>query len=208
MCLASDYITPSSQLSPENEPRPVSWLRSDTCRHVQGEAHCAFTDGLFNSGLGISIITTDERLAELETHAAFQTDHQPSSNAVPYEAAQIPGKGVGLVATRPIRAGEAVMVRTPAVMVDGRAFTDLAHDDLTEMLLLGIDALPSRHQSQYLNLSTHDEVDSHAERVFKIFATNSFRTRMGENGPDFHSTFTEGVYTFSQRFQSLAADTD
>ncbi|KAJ4420308.1 SET domain-containing protein 5 [Gnomoniopsis sp. IMI 355080] len=116
---------------------------------------------------------------------------KPWKNASPaYHEEEISGKGVGLVATRRIAAGELVLARTPAVLVDNEAFTELGEGSLTRLLVQAIEALPQQHQSEYLKLTTHDEVQSHDERIYKVFAKNNYRTKIA-NTSDFHATFID-----------------
>ncbi|KAJ4396374.1 SET domain-containing protein 5 [Gnomoniopsis smithogilvyi] len=110
--------------------------------------------------------------------------------ASPYRDVNIPGKGVGLVATRVVEPNEVYMARTPAVMLDDTAFRLLGRARLTALLTKAVDDLPYAHRMEYLNLTTHSEVESHAERVYEIFMKNNFRTEV-QNVEVFHSAFTQ-----------------
>lgn len=170
------------------------WLKGDACHDLGPSQFCTFTHPRFNRGLGIALITTDAIVKDISSWLALQApDPEVGKPAAvpPYEAKQIPGKGVGLIATRDIKQGELIMTRTPAVVVDGTAFNDLSTNNLTEALADAIKSLPQQHQHEYLQLSTHDDATTYEERVYKVFATNNFRTKL-KNGKEFHSTFTEG----------------
>lgn len=169
------------------------WVKGDACHGLGPSQFCTFTHPRFNRGLGIALITTDAILEDILPSFTWQTlDSELDSPAAvpPYEAKDIPGKGVGLIATRDIRRGELIMARTPAVVVDGTAFNNLSTNHLTQALAHAIKSLPQQHQHEYLQLSTHDDATNYEERVYKIFATNNFRTKF-KNGQNFHSTFTE-----------------
>lgn len=169
------------------------WVKGDACHDLGRSQFCTFTHPRFNRGLGIALITTDAILEDISSWFTLQApDLQAGEPAAvpPYEAKQIPGKGVGLIATRDIMQGELIMTRTPAVVVDGTAFNNLSTNHLTQALAHAIKSLPQQHQDEYLQLSTHDDATTYEERVYKVFATNNFRTKL-KNGKDFHSTFTE-----------------
>lgn len=178
----------------ESKSLDSGWVKGDACHGLGPSQFCTFTHPRFNRGLGIALITTD---AILEDVLSLFTSQTPDSEVgrpaavPPYEAKEIPGKGVGLIATRDIRQGELIMARTPAVVVDGTAFNNLSTNHLTQALAHAIKSLPQQHHHDYLQLSTHDDATTYEERVYKIFATNNFRTKF-KNGKDFHSTFTEG----------------
>ncbi|KAK0714154.1 hypothetical protein B0T26DRAFT_742532 [Lasiosphaeria miniovina] len=221
---SSPSSSPSSPSSSPSSPSSSPWSRSLVCRRVGRDEFCAFTHRGFAAGEGIAVITTPARILVLGSQPpldipASQPDSSPSpssntdTDGVDYTDALIAGKGVGLVAARPIRAGRRLAMRTastPAVMVDDRAFTGLRRDDLAALLAQAIVALPEPHQARFLNLSATasdgDKDDSGLARVFRIFATNAFKTtvKLGADaavavgvpsgpdaGIDFHSTFTE-----------------
>jgi len=181
-------------------PEPVQprWIKSSLCRRLDGNKFCAYTELSFNNGEGVSILTTPERIAELASERAFTGDRdeplirkRPETMS-PYRDADIPGKGIGLVATHPIRAGQLIMSSTPAIIVDGKVFEGLGDQDLAKLISSAVEALPSIHRGRFLNLSTHDAVDDPANRAHRIFTTNAFRTPVGRGKLDLHSTFTEG----------------
>lgn len=185
--------TTKTRTSPEDD-----WVRGDLCHEIPGGSeskYCTFTHPSFNHGLGVSVVTTPEIFQKFAGLPVFgrnrHHDHLEGEMASPFRDVQIPGKGVGLVATRPVEASEVYMARTPAVMLDDTAFRLLGRSRLTALLTKAVDDLPHAHRAEYLNLTTHSEVGSHAERVYEIFMKNNFRTEV-HNLKVFHSTFTQG----------------
>lgn len=197
------------------------WIRGSLCHEIPGssdDVFCTFTHLSFNDGLGVSIVTTPEVFAKLSALPVFTTatpspqrekdqeDHpeaQTGSTSTstpdprllppPYRAVPIPGKGLGLVASRPLAAHETLLARTPAVMVDDVAFRRLGRARLAALLARAVDDLPRRHRAGYLALTAHDEAAARArgERAYEVFMKNNFRTPV-EGVEVFHSTFTEG----------------
>lgn len=177
-----------------------AWIRGDVCREIPSEPeskYCTFTHPSFNHGLGVSIITTPEKFQKVVQMSVFGDQAKPKplegDSAPPYKDVLIPGKGVGLVTTRPVEVNEIYMTRTPAVMLDDTAFRLLGRSRLTALLTKAVDDLPHVHRAEYLNLTTHSEVETHAERVYEIFMKNNFRTEI-QNLEVFHSAFTQGQY--------------
>jgi hypothetical protein len=173
----------------------LGWfVKGDACHGLGPGQFCTFSHPKFNRGLGVALITTDATVQDLSSWLILQPEDASSevlAAVPPYEAQQIPGKGVGLIANRDIKQGELILARTPAVVVDGAAFNNLSTAHLTRLLAHAIEALPHDHQRDYLQLTTHDDARTYEERVYKIFAKNNFRTKF-KNGKEFHSTFTEG----------------
>lgn len=99
-------------------------------------------------------------------------DYDPEST--PYKFVHVPGKDMGVVATRPIYRGEHLMSHTPAVMIDYGAFDDLSESERMRLLTEAVDQLPSSLRTKYLDLSTHDGASNHVEKVHKILKTNGF----------------------------------
>lgn len=188
------------------------WIKGTVCHEVPGGSdsrYCTFTHPTFNHGLGISIITTPEVFQKFSKRPVFgknDENHAPlerdMSSLPPYKDMPIPGKGIGLVAARPIKVNEVYLARTPAVMLDDTAFRLLGRSRLTALLVKAVDDLPYTHRSEYLNLTTHNEVESHADRVYQIFMRNNFRTEV-ENIEVFHSTFTQGECISDLGFTSM-----
>ncbi len=190
--LEGDYSRHEGQLI-----RHKAWAQVGTCHHNKEDEFCAFSNPAFNGGDGISIITTRESMPKIASRSVFNDEsdiqgHHKSSDAAPYEVADIPGKGFGLIATESIRYGQLIMSRTPAVVVNTKAINGLERGHLADLLRNGIESLSEEHRRHYLNLSTHDSAGTYEERIYKIFKTNSFRTGTHDGESDFHSTFTKG----------------
>lgn len=169
------------------------WVQGDACQDIGSAKFCSYTRTSFNDGFGVSLITTSKRLDEISSLPAFTTKKPWRNSKLSYHEEEVPGKGIGLVATRQIPAGELILARTPAVLVDDEGFTDLGESSLTRLLVQAIEGLPEQHQSEYLKLTTHENVKRHDERVYQIFAKNNYRTRIA-NTTDFHATFVDGKF--------------
>lgn len=186
------------------------WVKGDSCQELGSSSFCTFTTATFNEGFGLSVITTEQRLESLSSLPVFAQQEQKKpwggkASDVSYEQQEVPGKGIGLVATRRISAGELILARTPAVLVDDDAFRGLDQGRLTQVLVPAIEMLPAKHQSEYLKLTTHQETHGHDEKIYNIFAKNNYRTRIA-NSTDFHATFIDGQYFLASTLCSVVGD--
>lgn len=103
------------------------WSVHPTCAYPADESskYCLYTHTALHGGADISIITTPEIAAEA---VALLEDPDPRwykwnepvapehGGEEPYELKEIPGKDIGVVATRRIRRGEVVLSDTAAVI--------------------------------------------------------------------------------------------
>ncbi|OTB11409.1 hypothetical protein K445DRAFT_321999 [Daldinia sp. EC12] len=172
------------------------WKSGGICRGARADKFCVFTNEVFNRGEGVSIITTARSISTISTRPAFLTDKaeaigSDSKSAVPYREVEIPGKDIGLVAARAIRAGELIMARTPAIMVNENAINTLGKKVVSELLIRAADNLPSQHRESLLKLSTHGSTSDYGDKLYKILQTNSFRTGYHDGVNPFYSLFTE-----------------
>lgn len=110
----------------------------------------------------------------------------------PYREEEFEGKGIGLVATRTIRAGELIMARTPGIMMNEKAIQVLGKKAVSELLVRAVDDLPQHHRETLLNLSSHSSAADAGDLIFKILQTNSFRTGYHDGVSPFYSLFAEG----------------
>lgn len=194
ICLKSESSRLGNTTRKVEHRPPPSWVHSKPCTKSGKTEYCAFTQRSFSGNEGLSVVTTPERISRLAKGIFSDKKGKtrlPHSSGSSYEDAEIPGKGIGLIATKPIRAGQCVMTRTPAVMIDRSALDALSNDASVALLIQGVEALPTIHRDRYLNLTTHMDVASRITRISQIFAVNSFRTEVGDQGADFHSVFTE-----------------
>ncbi|KAK4038549.1 SET domain-containing protein 5 [Parachaetomium inaequale] len=171
---------------------------------------CAFTHASFNNNQGITVITTPDRLRLLSTLPPVTTDNgaaaaaaggggdpQPELETIkPYKPIQIPGKGIGLVATKPIRTGTRIMSATPAILVDDRAWKGIRAQEMGVLVAEGVAGLPDKERERVMGLSVKSGWQG--GREYGVVAGNAFRVVIdlvgmlgGGEGLEFHGVFTE-----------------
>lgn len=174
-------LTTKYQASSHTHP---AWTRAASCSASANgtDEYCVFTSATFGGGRGISVVTSPQRadfLAQLPAFArgndVLKHDNvEPDPATAPFEFVHVPGKDMGVVATRPIYRGEHLMSFTPAVVIDYGAFEMLELDEVQRLQTEAVDQLPAYVRGRFLGLSTHDGASGHMERVEKILRTNAF----------------------------------
>ncbi|KAI1767860.1 SET domain-containing protein [Hypoxylon sp. FL1150] len=180
-------------LSQEASSPLSSWRSSGFCREFRAQKFCVFSNPAFNHGEGISVVTTGKSMAAIAGRPAFFSDDDDNGimPEPPYREEEVKGKGIGLVATRRIRAGELIMARTPGLMVNERAIDVLGRKAISELLRRAINDLPQRHKDGLLKLSSHSSASDADDLIYKILQTNSFLTGRHDGTDPFYSLFTE-----------------
>lgn len=172
--------------APDSQADPI-------CHRAGSDNYCTYTDARFNDGEGLSVIATAESIAYITNRTAIHRNILVPKIDARYREVEIRGKGRGLVATEAIRAGQTLISRTPAVVVNRNAVKGLRIDELDEMLVRAVGDLPPTHRDEILQLSTHDGAKTYKERVGKIFRTNSFSTGFHDGKSSFQSLFATGM---------------
>ncbi|KAK6843827.1 hypothetical protein PG987_004687 [Apiospora arundinis] len=159
----------------------ASWRHKTSCSASEKKEFCAYTSPEFANGRGIMMLTTPQRAAEVERsriftepeiYASMSNLNAETSDRWKIEA--VPGKGMGLIATRNLQVGDHIMSTTPSAMIDYDVFYELQADQIHQMQGEGVSYLPERHRNIFLNLSTHDGAEDYNSRVNKIILTNAF----------------------------------
>ena len=165
---------------------------------------CVYSSPEFNNGRGITFITAKQAMDDIRTlpifHAANETSGlqskgpsprlngkppstQSESDDPPFRITEVPGKGLGVVATRPIVRGQRIMRHPPTVVVHRQFVDDLSEEEQARLLDSAIATLPS---------STRDVFDvqvGHAggSKVVDIMLTNSFEMSLAIPADRHHS---------------------
>ncbi len=166
----------------------ASWSHTAPCYRNGTTEYCMFSSTSFADGRGISILTTPWRAHHFTQQPAFAQPEvlrginrdfgdaadDADSYRHPYEVVEIPGKGMGVVAARPLAAGDLIIANTASVLVDYGAFESVPPADMQMLQGAAVDHLPAFHRTRLLNLSTHSHIDGYLARVEKLLATNAF----------------------------------
>lgn len=174
----------------QNEDIPSSnfpWTHKPICGKQFdefGEPFCVYTNASFSDGRGISILTTPGVAEKFATLPPFQNSTALSSRGInvdadpkdrPWYTVSIPGKGIGMRASRPLQRGDLITAYTPVVLahIGDSLFTE----DREKLLRLAVEQLPVGSRDAYLDLAKiYDEADVIAQDVLKA---NGFDMEIG-----------------------------
>ena len=138
--------------------------------------YCTYSNRGFGGGL--VVITSGDNAMRLKGLAATEEDYdsQPPS----FFAAEIEGKGVGLIANRTIRRGERIMVKTPAFLAQKDFLVNLEGDEEQERTInLAVQKLPAAQRRAFMRQMGEDVLD--------ILVTNTFQVDLGgDDGQRYH----------------------
>jgi hypothetical protein len=145
------------------------------------DEYCVYSNPDYAGDTGISILTTPAEAREIARGVALTNPlhyttvkELNSAESHRWRVEESPGKGMGLVASQNLHAGDHIMSASAAIMVDFELLENIPEETLQEIQAKAIDYLPSQPRSTFLNLSTHDAVDSYGMQVSKIILTNGF----------------------------------
>lgn len=190
-----------------HQQQPSPWSRSPTCRRpsagtAASSEFCTYTHPTFHNGHGISVITTPERIHLLtSSHPLLNHASSPpppasgtTADEKPYKQTPLPNKGLGLLATSPIRAGTRLMAATPAVLVDDAAWKGMGRRDLGVLIAEAVGSLPNAIREGVLGLSVGERWDGGREHG--VLAGNGFRVFVKGGGKadrvEFQGVFVDG----------------
>jgi hypothetical protein len=159
------------------------WTRKPSCSQTHSnQQYCTFTDSKLSNGRGVSIVTTPDIASQISDLAIFRESSQSSprgsSISQPYIAQNIPGKGVGLVATRTLFTGDMIFAYPPASIHHNGIFQSMPMREREFIVRDSINRLPSETRKLWWNLDWQGSRDDLAEDIIN---TNSFKVFLGKN---------------------------
>jgi hypothetical protein len=186
---SKDYVSCSPSSNPSNtqdstqESPYAPWSHQPLCTpHRPGinNTLCVYTDDTFSQGRGISIVTTPDLAQQFAALPAF---HDPSFLASKeinkpsdvYTTSSIPGKGIGMLATRSLEFGDCVTSYTPAFVA--YLETELSTLDREQLWRIGVEQLPEQLKEKFLGLAT--VYGDERVKVQDVVKANTFQLMVG-----------------------------
>lgn len=156
------------------------WTHTPICTQsldVINEPLCIYTNARFAYGRGISILTTPTKAKKLLQLPGFQDVNSLSSlnyddRDRPWRVVSVPGRGMGLLATRPLDIGDKITAYTPVFVATHYVSNVVGTQDLEYLFRRAIDQLPQTSQEKFLDLA--HQYDSNEYQVQDIVQTNCF----------------------------------
>lgn len=198
-----DTLITKYQAGDGHSPANRAWTRASSCTANGTEEYCVFVSSTFAGGRGLGVVSSPERADFIANLPAFTNAYalrdenkEPDPALAPFQFVHVPGKDMGVVATRPLYRGDHLMSFTPAIIIDYGAFENLSPADVQRLQTEAVDRLPSGVRGKFLDLSTHDGASDHAEKVDKILRTNAFDVELwDENEYGLYVVFPESIST-------------
>ncbi|KAI6277990.1 hypothetical protein MCOR03_000122 [Pyricularia oryzae] len=204
--IPADCPLPINHTAAKTEADWAPWSKQPVCfqpvhKPNTTDPYCLYTHPTFRNH-GISVITTPGLAAALTSSLddgivpRHQRDHpsspmsaqQRSSGALAYEIRDLPGRGKGLVATRPIRRWETVVVQFPSLVVLMDFWEAVESPKQSRRLLnRALKQLPAEEKGRILALARTGGFESQVEDVLR---TNIFGVDVG--GAFHMGLFVEG----------------
>lgn len=135
------------------------WLKLHSAVEHQNATHrfCVYGDSsrVPNHG-GVAILSRPEHAAKL---AALSPSNDPTLAPMPkktfhppYEIRDIPGKGMGMVATRPIKRGEILLSEAPVLVVENLLYNTFSPAERRQHVNTALSFLPDTTVARYMEL--------------------------------------------------------
>ncbi|OCT44574.1 hypothetical protein CLCR_05848 [Cladophialophora carrionii] len=163
------------------------WTHKPVCTEYLdgiGDQLCVYTNATFSNGRGISIFTTPRIAQEFAALPPFQDPESLSSRGInaepdvptqPWYTALIRGKGMGMLAARPLQRGDLITAYTPYLLAHMENV--LSTHDREYYLRLAVDQLPPASRNIYLGLAKmYNDPSVVAQDVVKA---NAFEIQIG-----------------------------
>ena len=175
--------------SNDGEP-PAPWAYPPFCiRDSEGaEKYCVYTSTSFNNEAGVSFII---RPSTLPSIVSFVEDANLTSRGVPflsrggkgpasdvaYEVRELEGKGLGVLARRPISRGETFIIGFPAIIIDAELEIGpdptISEENRLRIHKVAFERLADRDRALSLAASTGGDIHE------DIMKTNGFTIKLG-----------------------------
>lgn len=159
------FVNPPRSVCPVAQDGTTSntfpWTHNPTCINLvlsssdgagRGvhQDYCVYTNVVFASGRGISLVTTPEIAASL-TAETFQP-YLETEFEVPYEAKETEDRGIGLFASKDIKAGETLIKKAPALFVAKDVLASPSKTRRSLLLGTSVKQLPEKTRREFMGL--------------------------------------------------------
>lgn len=138
------------------------WTHNPTCVHAvipsgvgsgQHQDFCTYTNSVFASGRGISIVTTPEVAASLTAESFAPFEQELEGPPVLYEARETEDRGIGLFAKQRIEAGTTLILKHPILFVARDVLNTPSRSRRQLLLETAIEQLPEKTRNLFLGLA-------------------------------------------------------
>jgi hypothetical protein len=192
-CSLENVLTKIDTCTPFQYLQSMS-LSPDVSEGTCNDGYCVYIEPRFWGGRGISFVTRPQIIEKAALEAMrehYQQEIVDTIASEAFEESQIPGKGVGLIATRFLPKGELLVSEPPSLMVHLDMRDDMPKERRLQMQREGVNSLPASTKWEALGLMGHWGGD----QVEDILDTNSFTVTLYK-ALDHHALFTQTAVCF------------
>jgi hypothetical protein len=158
------------------------WSHAPVCTDVLDSINdrlCVYTSTSFSNGRGISVFTTPHLAAQFASLPAFTDStalnkHDVNVFTHTWRATSIPGKGTGMLATKPLKFKDRVTSYTPAFLA--YLESELSTLEREEWWRIAIEQLPRKIRDNFLSLAY--VFGDNRVRVQDIVKANTFQVEV------------------------------
>lgn len=160
-------------------PPSEEWTGGTRCA---GE-FCLYANRAFDGGRGIVVITTPHGLEKTKAvveRAATEAagDEADADRQAPFYVDEVSGKGLGMLASRGLRRGDAVLARAPALLAHRGFMEQTPREERERLLALVPGLLPAATRRSFMRQAGRFG----GREIADIVATNSFQVDLGGEG--------------------------
>lgn len=171
-----------TEKSSRHETKPQRNAGASNETGWNGPSHCAGKYCVYSNRQfagGIAVVTTADNLRRISRLQDLSSSAAPGdAEPPPYYATEVPGKGVGLVANRSIRAGERIMRWQPTFLVHKDFAGDVPEEESRRVLDLALLKLPAGRRRAF----SRQLGQFGGHRASDIMVTNAFQVDVGGPG--------------------------
>ncbi|XXH01787.1 hypothetical protein Hte_008148 [Hypoxylon texense] len=161
ICVNSEYVRAVSEKNPRDATTlELSWNKPEHCVNDT----CIFSNERVGDGI---VLLTTERNAIIASN--FPISAQTKANVLPFHVAEVPGKGVGIIADRKIRTGEIILIRTPTMMIQTAPHVGLELGTRDMLYDLAVQKLPSKGRELFMGQMGKDVYDKIETNCFQLY---------------------------------------
>lgn len=198
-CAPPDHHGLSQQQVPlclddDNAPRvPASltldsdtWSHKPFCVTEKTHTYCTYTTSQFRDGHGLSIIARPIAAnAMSSTFPASKKAQQVSEEGL--EVRSIPGKGKGLITSRPIKRGDIILLDSPRIIASAQFPSHISREQGQSLFNTTLDHLPKSDRDLVLSL----DKSLGGTDIENVMKTNAFACQLndGEVGDGYMCLF-------------------
>ncbi|KAI0836962.1 SET domain-containing protein [Hypoxylon sp. FL0890] len=137
---------------------------------------CVFSNQLIGDGI---VLLTTQRNARIA--ATFPIAPSATAATLPFHKTEVSGKGIGIVASRRIRKGEIILVRSPTMMVQTAPHVEMEPGARDVLYDIAVGKLPKKGRELFMGQmgkDVHDKVETNCFQLY-IDGANESGSHLG-----------------------------